>query len=81
MSSYKVSNKPKMYFCANNVVCSIHASLLLEVRQVCTFKNYLNIRTFTKQLCPSIYIRIFIITFNLMFLNIQFTTCNKVATQ
>ena len=43
MPSYKVSNKPRMYFCANNVVCSIHASLLLEVRQVCAFKSYLNI--------------------------------------
>ena len=43
MPSYKVSNKPKMYFCANKVICSIHASLLLEVRQVCAFKSYLNI--------------------------------------
>ena len=42
MPSYKVSNKPRMYFCANNVV-STHASLLLEVRQVCTSKSYLNI--------------------------------------
>ena len=25
MPSYKVSNKPRMYFCANNVICSIHA--------------------------------------------------------
>ena len=32
-----------VYFCANNVVCSIHASLLLEVHQVCAFKSYLNI--------------------------------------
>ena len=24
MPSYKVSNKPRMYFCANNVICSIH---------------------------------------------------------
>ena len=38
MSSYKVTNKPRMYFYANNVVCSIHASLLLEVRQVCALK-------------------------------------------
>ena len=30
MPSYKVSNKPRMYFCANKVVCSIHASLLLN---------------------------------------------------
>ena len=44
MASYKVSNKPRLYFCANNVVCSIHASLLLEVHQVCAFKSYLNIR-------------------------------------
>ena len=29
MPSYKVSNKPRMYFCANNVVCSIRGSLLL----------------------------------------------------
>ena len=50
MPSYKVSNKPRMHFCANNVICSIHASLcsihaslLLEVRQVCAFKSYLNI--------------------------------------
>ena len=43
MPSYKVSNKPRMYFCANNVVCSIHPSLLLEVRQVCAFNSYLNI--------------------------------------
>ena len=44
MPSYKVSNKPMMYFCANNVlVCSIHAYLLPEVRQVCAFKSYLNI--------------------------------------
>ena len=43
MPSYKVSNKPRMYFCANNVICSIHASLLLEVRLVCAFKSYLNI--------------------------------------
>ena len=43
MPGYKVSNKPRMYFCANNVVCSIHASLLLEVRQLCAFKSYLNI--------------------------------------
>ena len=43
MSSYKVSNKPRMYFYANNVVCSIHASLLLEVRQMCAFKSHLNI--------------------------------------
>ena len=43
MQSYKVSNKPRMYFCANNVVCSIHAFLLLEVRQVCAFKSYLDI--------------------------------------
>ena len=46
MSSCKVSNNPKMYFCANIVVCSIHAFLLLEVRQVtqvCAFKSYLNI--------------------------------------
>ena len=42
MLSYKVSNKPRMYFCANNVVCSMHASLLLEVRHVCAFKSYLN---------------------------------------
>ena len=38
MLSYKVSNKPRMYFCASNVVCSIHASLLVEVRQVCALK-------------------------------------------
>ena len=43
MPSYKVSNKPRMYFCANNVICSIHASLLPKVRQVCAFKSYLNI--------------------------------------
>ena len=43
MPSYKVSNKPRMHFCANNVICSIHASLLLEVHQVCAFKSYLNI--------------------------------------
>ena len=43
MPSYKVSNKPMMYLCANNVICSIHASLLSEVRQVCAFKGYLNI--------------------------------------
>ena len=43
MPSYKVSNKPRMYFCDNSVICSIHASLLLEVRQVCGFKSYLNI--------------------------------------
>ena len=43
MPSYKVSNKPRMHFCANNEICSIHASLLLEVRQVCVFKSYLNI--------------------------------------
>ena len=47
MPSYKVSNKPKMYFCANNDIvvctCSIHASLLLEVRQMCAFKSYLTI--------------------------------------
>ena len=43
MPSYKVSNKPMMYFRANNVVCSINASILLEVRQVCAFKSYLNI--------------------------------------
>ena len=43
MPSYKVSNKPRMYFCANKVIYSIHASLLLEVRQVCAFKSYLNI--------------------------------------
>ena len=43
MTSYKVSNKPRMYFCANNVICSIHASLLLEVRQLGAFKSYLNI--------------------------------------
>ena len=43
MPSYKVSYKPRMYFCANKVVCNIHASLLLEVRQVCAFKNYLNL--------------------------------------
>ena len=43
MSSCNVSNKSRMYFCANIVVCSIHASLLLEVRQVCAFKSYLNI--------------------------------------
>ena len=80
MPSYKVSNKPRMYFCANNVVCSIHASLLLEVRQVCAFQKLFE-HTFTKQLCPSIYIRIFIIIFNVFFLNIPFRTCNKVATQ
>ena len=43
MPSYKVSNKPRMYFHANNVICNIHASLLPEVRQVCAFKSYLNI--------------------------------------
>ena len=43
MPSYKVSNKPRMYFCANNVVCSIYVSLLLEVHQVFAFKSYLNI--------------------------------------
>ena len=43
MPSYKVSNKPRMYFCANNVACSIYVSLLPEVRQVCAFKSYLNI--------------------------------------
>ena len=45
MPSYKVSNKPRMYFCANNVhvVCSIHTSLLLELLQVCVFKSDLNI--------------------------------------
>ena len=43
MPSYKVSNEPRMYSCANNVICSIHASLLPEVRQVCAFKSYLNI--------------------------------------
>ena len=43
MPSHKVSNKPRLYFCANNVVCSIHASLLLEARQVCAFKSYLNL--------------------------------------
>ena len=43
MPSNKVSNKPRMYFCANNVICSIHASLLPEVRHVCTFKSNLNI--------------------------------------
>ena len=43
MPSYKVFNKPRMYFCAKNVVCSIHASLLHEVRQVCAFKSYSNI--------------------------------------
>ena len=43
MPNYKVSNKPKMYFYANNVICSIHASLLNEVLQVCAFKIYLNI--------------------------------------
>ena len=43
MPSYKVSNKQRMYFCANNVVCSIHASLLLEVRQVCASESDLNI--------------------------------------
>ena len=43
MPSYKVSNKPRMYFCANNVVCTIHASLLSEVRHVWDFKSYLNI--------------------------------------
>ena len=43
MPSYKVPNKPRMYFCANNVICSIHASLLLELLQVCAFKRYLNI--------------------------------------
>ena len=43
MPNYKVSNKTRMYFCANNVVCSIHASLLLEARQVSAFKSYLNI--------------------------------------
>ena len=43
MLSYKVSNKPRMHFCENNVLCSIHASLLVEVRQVCAFKSYLNI--------------------------------------
>ena len=49
MPSYKVSNNPRMYFCANNVICSIHASLLLEVRQVCAFKSYLNILFYTKK--------------------------------
>ena len=24
MQNYKVSNKPRMYICANNVICSIH---------------------------------------------------------
>ena len=43
MPSYKVSNKPMMYFCANHVICSIHASLLQEVRQVCAFISYLNL--------------------------------------
>ena len=43
MPSYKVSNKPRMYFSANNVICSIHAPLLSEVRHVCVFKSYLNI--------------------------------------
>ena len=43
MPSYKVWHKPRMYYCANNVVCNIHASLLLEVRQVSAFKIYLNI--------------------------------------
>ena len=43
MPSYKVSNTPRMYFCANNVICSIHASLLPEVHKVCAFKSYLNI--------------------------------------
>ena len=45
MPSYKVSIKPSMYFCANNVVYSIHASLLLEVhvRRMFAFKSYLNI--------------------------------------
>ena len=40
MPSYKVFNKPRMYFRSKNVVCSIHASLL---RQVCAFKSYSNI--------------------------------------
>ena len=66
MPSYKVSKKRRMYFCANNVVCSIHASLLLEVLQVCAFQKLFE-HTFTKQLCPSIYIRIFIIIFNEFF--------------
>ena len=48
MPSYKVSNKPMMYFCANNVVCSIHTSLLLEVRQVGAFKSYLDIHLLKK---------------------------------
>ena len=43
MPSYKVSNKPRMYFCANNVICSIHACLLPEVGRVCVFKSYFNI--------------------------------------
>ena len=43
MPSYKVSYKPRMYFCANNVICSIHACLLPEVGWVCVFKSYFNI--------------------------------------
>ena len=43
MPSYKVSNKPRMYFCANNVICSIHVCLLPEVGRVCVFKSYFNI--------------------------------------
>ena len=31
MPSYKVSNKPWMYFCVNNVICSIHACLLKAI--------------------------------------------------
>ena len=80
MPSYKVSNKPRMYFV--QTICSMQYSciLLLEVRQVCAFQKLFE-HTFTKQLCPSIYMRLVIIIFNVIFQNVQFTTCNKVATQ
>ena len=57
MPSYKISNKPRMYFCTNNVVCSIHASLLLDRSTSGVLLQKLFEHTFTKQLCPSIYIR------------------------
>ena len=79
MPSYKVSNnnKPRMYvgyFCADNVVCSIYASLLLEVRQVCAFKIYLNIHLLNNY-AYSIDIGVFIIIFNVIFKN-NFTIHN-----
>ena len=84
MPSYKVSNKPRMHFCANNVVYSIHASLLLEVRQACAFQKLFE-HTFTKQGSKTIFVpqKIHVIFFVFIFRKDLFYTkkqINKIIT-